>query len=1157
MRLRLLHVLYLLPVLSGVAFAAQWSWQEPHAQVLPSGDLEWMPKPFVFQKGASARYIDYETGRDSNDGLSTQTPWKHHPWDHNARGQAAICEGIHTYIFKRGVAYRGALVADESGQPGNPIRMTSDPAWGRGEAVICGSETVTGWTMGSDHPDIPNALEVAHAELDFAPRNVWLVEDDGTIVRIPLARTPNWKVSDPDDLKSEWWSWDNPEKQWGSRETLNGVESHIAFDTKHLTGLPEYYKDAYVWTEYGWVMGTPYPTRVLKYYPSRHALVFGGQWSDQAGQYHIPRHARYYLEDKPHYLDQAGEFWFEKKGAGGTLHLRLPDDRDPTKARVEAARHLNLIDSKGMSHVHITGLAFRFTNVYWALDASRMENEDVTPACVRLLGSGKDLVVANCLFEHIHMAVRMMAIGDEDAIDGVVVRDNTIQYTDHGAVLMQDSGQWGMEYPNGRLYDVKILRNKLFEVGRRPNRFGQGPAIDLICPQTVEIAGNIGHRLYGSGITVFGGKRTSAKTDRPLTRILIHHNKIADSLLNNNDFGGIETWQGGPAYVFDNISANPRGFRPWGFQLQPNSQMGSNFAHAYYMDGGFKQYYFNNIAWGKSRDPLDPLSNCSAFQEIHGYLAAVFNNTVHNFVIGSRRQAAEAGRNRYLGNIWHSIGGMVFRHGPPAKTAPDPNAADAGPAKSSYSHESNAYDCNVFYNVPECIGVFEPDGKWHMSVESFRDALAARGSIGALGELVEESPLAAAEKHDFRPTRVARDKGARVFVPWGLYATVGEWPFYTAGNDPTRIMDEHFYLAPYYVERQDYRKQPMYPLKAVNIGADDYEIGPLEDWTPGALRLNGRDQYAVLPAEAMASSVLGEEIALENETFDWIAFDAPEHTTPGKPLEVKMHLKGVDPSLKLRADLHWGTTDDYGGFNARGGDPQEITGDGPHKFTFTPEDKPGLAVFTVTVWTSPTGGWEDRVHIARHRVGKTADVPDSGFRTPAVNRSNFLVEACFKTAPSHFGGILIEKMEDAGYSLIIGRTGGATFLLKSNRQSAEVSSSVRVNDGRWHHVVAECDRSARIVTLYIDGEKNASAAGPGPDDSLLNAADLYVGGTPDGRCLDGTFEFLRIALGTLADSKTTIEELYAWQFNGPFLRDFCGNAPVGKRDAGAIEFTGP
>jgi len=44
-----------------------------------------------------------------------------------------------------------------------------------------------------------------------------------------------------------------------------------------------------------------------------------------------------------------------------------------------------------------------------------------------------------------------------------------------------------------------------------------------------------------------------------------------------------------------------------------------------------------------------------------------------------------------------------------------------------------------------------------------------------------------------------------------------------------------------------------------------------------------------------------------------------------------------------------------------------------------------------------------------------------------------------------------------------------------------------------------------------------------------------------------------LSLGTLKDAKTDIEELYAWQFDGPFIRDFAGRKPKGKRDAGALE----
>ena len=72
--------------------------------------------------------------------------------------------------------------------------------------------------------------------------------------------------------------------------------------------------------------------------------------------------------------------------------------------------------------------------------------------------------------------------------------------------------------------------------------------------------------------------------------------------------------------------------------------------------------------------------------------------------------------------------------------------------------------------------------------------------------------------------------------------------------------------------------------------------------------------------------------------------------------------------------------------------------------------------------------------------------------------------------------------------------------------------------------------------------------------SLANDGDVNVGGTPEGRFLDGTLEFLRIAHGTLLDADTTIEELYAWEFDGPFLRDFTGRKPGGgRRNAGAIE----
>ena len=257
----------------------------------------------------------------------------------------------------------------------------------------------------------------------------------------------------------------------------------------------------------------------------------------------------------------------------------------------------------------------------------------------------------------------------------------------------------------------RVLRNKFDHIGIRPDLFGQGEALVVDYAQTAEVAGNIFDRVCAQGIDVHGAKQSRAATDRPFTRILIHHNKAVDTLLNVDDFGGIETWQGGPAYVYDNISGNPGGYRNWDHVLSPDTE--DRFGHAYYLDGAFKNYYFNNIAWGKSKGPSGKLANTSAFQEIISYENTFFNNTLYNFVRGSRRQAPQAGRVKFLGNIWQSMGLRVFRDADPARTAAAGNEADAGPRRNQFAIDTDAYARNVFYDTGESFGVFEPSGRWH------------------------------------------------------------------------------------------------------------------------------------------------------------------------------------------------------------------------------------------------------------------------------------------------------------------------------------------------------------------------------------------------------------------------------------------------------------
>jgi hypothetical protein len=1043
----------------GLAAApARWSWQQPNVTVVNTGDLRWAPKPFVFLTTGSIRYIDYDSGNDQNDGASKKTPWKHHPWDPQAGGLAKAGTGSLTYVFKQGVVYRGELDANESGTEEQPITLTRDPSWGSGPAIICGSESVCGWKLGPDSPLIPEPEKVWFVDLDWTPRCVWMVDEIDAVTRVALARTPNWTITNPDDIKSEWWTWKNPEKPFDNYTNISGQRRHLAFDIDHINTnqSQDYYQGAIVWTTKGWVMGNPFPARVLAVDREKGSLAFAGQWGGEP-VYKIIRGCQYYLEDKPQYLDSPGEFWFDRKGKGGRLYLRLPHDRDPNGVRVEVAKRVHMVESRGMRHVRIRGLTFRFANAYWNAIAAPYwvshENEDVQPGCVRLLGSGSDIQVSSCVFEHVQKGVRLKATGREDAIDQILIEDNVFSDADSGGVELSDSTTYGeVAPPMGRLYDVKVLRNRFENIGLRPDLFGEGVGLEVQYAQSAEVAGNIFSNICAQGIDVHGAKESGAATDRPFVRILIHHNKAVETLLNVDDFGGIETWQGGPAYVYDNLSGNPGGYRSWDHELNPNSE--SRFGHAYYLDGAFKNYYFNNIAWGKSKGPAGKLANTAAFQEIISYQNTFFNNTIYNFVTGSRRQAPQAGRVKFLANVWQDIGLRVFRDADPARTLKAGNEADAGPKREEFAIETDAYARNVFYNIGDSFGVLEPSGRWLESLEAFRNVLQSyRPLAGEVGQIAVKAPLRDAASHDFRPAKgsAANGLGAKVFVPWSLAETVAEWNFCLIEGDPSRILDEHWSMSPYYTARDDYYKVPTYPLKGMHISGSDYQPGPLENWCSGALHFNGQDQYAVL-------------------THDVIA----------KP--IKIEARGRDTNIQ-----------------------RLVTG--------------------------------------------------AELSSPEIYSSSFLIEAVFKTTLRDRAAILIEKMRDSGWKMEVTPAGQIQFTAQpGTERQVSLTSRARINDGKWHHVLAESDRKVSTFVLYIDGKADVRSPGLSADVSLANEADLLVGGSPAGEYFQGSIDFMRIARSSLAESKTTIGELYAWEFNGPFLEDFTGKRRSAKGScAGALD----
>jgi hypothetical protein len=83
------------------------------------------------QVPAATYFIDYSSGADSNNGTSTSTPWKHHPYMNGWTGSYSHSAGD-VFVFKRGVTWPSAslgMVITAGGTSGNPDIYESLPSW--------------------------------------------------------------------------------------------------------------------------------------------------------------------------------------------------------------------------------------------------------------------------------------------------------------------------------------------------------------------------------------------------------------------------------------------------------------------------------------------------------------------------------------------------------------------------------------------------------------------------------------------------------------------------------------------------------------------------------------------------------------------------------------------------------------------------------------------------------------------------------------------------------------------------------------------------------------------------------------------------------------------------------------------------------------------
>lgn len=1066
-------ILAALALSGGTAFA-DYDWQKPHAKVLPGGDLAWAPEAWKTPKLAHPRYIDFDGGDDAKDGKTPATAWKHHPNDPAATGTAkAAAWTIDGYVFKGGVAYRGKL----TGALKDAV-LCSLPGYGKGRAMIVGAEPVTGAWMRGGAARMPEADKVWKTTVDHPVRAVWCKGKDGKWTRLTLARTPNWTYSDPDDVMAGWWQWEQPE--WWSdknKTTVNGRKMHLGIDRQHLKGLSaEDLVGGLVWSEWGIVMGTPFASKIEAYNAGRNAIAFQGFWYNDSEK--IITKNRYFMEDRPAFLDQPGEFWFDRQGKGGTLYVRFPSDADPKTLEVETSQRCDGLNLTELRNVRITNLDFMRIGPHWRLEARPFEDGDISGAAIRVNGSATGSTIDHCTFADVNAAIRIKAVKDDQAVEELAITDNDIRDCDQIALDIGGSQRWGKnDGPYARTGKVDVLRNRVRRTGMRPARSESGHSVSVSFIERLHLAGNFISRTCGAGIFVFGGKPDGDKSDCPYSRVMIHHNKVEDPLLMANDWGGIETWQGGPFYLWGNISKNPGGYWNWAAK-EGNQRLG----FAYYMDGAFKNYHFDNIALGKSSDPKSKLCNGSAlYQATPTVLNAFYNGLYRTFAQGSGWNP-QGGRHIFAGNRFEDISVKVF------------------------DHKAQKEDAGHNYG-----------------------AAVLKDSVHMVANATPENPTA--------------HKRVKPFIPWSLARTVGEWNFRQGvpGLDEHWYMSPAMRgRFDYWKHPRNDLEMPA-NIKVVKGGCEDW-IASCARFAGTPAVLKGRAPVAVAtPVAAPAPAADGLKTV---KPADWLEVTLPAKPEFGKNLKAKITLKNIPADLvgkKLLFHWHWLKPGGWGGYVSHVYVAPKVQQNGVYNVELIniPKQAPGeLSVHSFLVGISDDDEIGHSVRRGDFTIDPSAAPRNSevsgGGSTPQmefpqhVGIHGFTVESVFATKA---GGTVASALTDGtGFALAVTQKGVPAFRFAVKGETVTVAGSASVADGKFHHVLAEIDRAAGKANLYVDGKLAGSKPFASKGDAST-AADLLVG-----KGFTGDIDFLRLAHASLAESHTDIRELYTWEFAGPFLK---------------------
>lgn len=549
--------------------------------IIPSGSMLYDDVTLQIPK-ITDLWVDATGGSDQNNGAERSQALQ-------SIQKAADLAGPGTTVHILPGLYREAVNPAVDGTSQDPVVYMAEE--GPGTVHIRGSvssRTLEWRPLTSNAIGLPDGVDPAkiyYADLSTwkltqAPRFLALVDDSGNVLgKLPLAREPDFKISEAWKQHEFWWSADGGASK-SSCDPATNANSDCDRASRSMTYLtdrsddlsPEGIEKGNL-TSLGDLIGATLVAidTVEGHYVYRRTIV---SQDIQSGRIGVDRKCefdegsndpglgwgtKYYVEGQVNLLDTPGEWWYDT--ASGLIYLWPVDEGNPGSQNIEISVRENGFRLSHRSNIHLEGLALQFFNGNAVSIVNEPEN------------SSQNIVLNNMTLEYANHGIFLyQATGEDPAhiIRGFTIIDSEIAQMDSDAINIAYTwpGESAPEtFKFAGITDTLIQNNAMHDLGFRSDS-DSSRGVSIQHANRVIFESNHVYDVAHNGVQFSYAVDQAAKTfgfspDEIKTgEILVKDNLFEATCELTTDCGGLKIWGDPPhSHVYRDVLITGNTFR--------------------------------------------------------------------------------------------------------------------------------------------------------------------------------------------------------------------------------------------------------------------------------------------------------------------------------------------------------------------------------------------------------------------------------------------------------------------------------------------------------------------------------------------------------------------------------------------------------------------